>query len=131
MYDIQFLEKLPQLEELNKGYSVIIDALFGFSFKPPVRPLFVPILETLYQTSVPIVSIDIPSGWDVETGPPMDQPSIKPDMLISLTSPKLCSKYFEGRFHFLGGRFVPPKMQEKYQLNLPPYEDTDQVVLLS
>jgi hypothetical protein len=31
---------------------------------------------------------------------------IKPDMLISLTAPKLCAKQFHGT-HYIGGRFVP------------------------
>ncbi|RXG55849.1 NAD(P)H-hydrate epimerase [Armadillidium vulgare] len=112
-------------------YAAVVDALFGFSFKPPVRPLFEPILDALSQTKVPVASVDIPSGWNVETGPPSDAASLNPDMLISLTAPKLCSKYFKGRFHYLGGRFVPPKLEEKYELNLPSYEAADQVVLLS
>ena len=31
---------------------------------------------------------------------------IKPDMLISLTAPKLCAKEYHGT-HYVGGRFVP------------------------
>lgn len=129
-YDIPFTETMPNLEVLNSNYQLVVDALFGFSFKPPARPLFVPILETLSQTSVPIVSIDIPSGWDVENGPPEDS-ALSPDMLISLTAPKICAKHFKGQYHVLGGRFVPPKMQQKYQLNLPQYPGTSQVVVLN
>lgn len=33
---------------------------------------------------------------------------LRPDLLISLTAPKLCARYFRGRHHFLGGRFVTP-----------------------
>lgn len=72
---------------------------------------------------VKVVSVDIPSGWDVEKGPTVrdvdqkgDQqqgesgkdkvPVLVPDVLISLTAPKLGVKAFKGR-HFLGGRFVP------------------------
>jgi hypothetical protein len=34
---------------------------------------------------------------------------LEPQMLISLTAPKLCAKYFTGpdKVHFVGGRFVP------------------------
>lgn len=129
-YDIPFTETMPNLEVLNSNYQLVVDALFGFSFKPPARPLFVPILETLSQTSVPIVSIDIPSGWDVENGP-LEDSALSPDMLISLTAPKICAKHFKGQYHVLGGRFVPPKMQQKYQLNLPQYPGTSQVVVLN
>lgn len=131
MYDIPFVEAMPDLAVLDKEYGLIVDALFGFSFKPPVRPLFAPILDVLSQTTMPVISIDIPSGWHVEDGPPSDAPALAPDMLVSLTAPKLCAKHFKGRHHILGGRFVPPKLSEKYQLQLPPYPGTRQTVVLA
>lgn len=44
------------------GYDLIVDALFGFSFKPPVREMFVPVISMLKTTKTPVVSIDVPSG---------------------------------------------------------------------
>ncbi|XP_076055969.1 NAD(P)HX epimerase isoform X2 [Oratosquilla oratoria] len=129
-YGIPFIEDMPSAEDIERSYQVVVDALFGFSFKPPVRPQFQPILETLTKISVPLASVDIPSGWHVEEGSPSDGPAINPSMLISLTAPKLCAKRFKG-IHYLGGRFVPNSLQEKYQLNLPTYPGTEQVVLLS
>ena len=55
---------------------------------------------------------------------------LMPALLISLTAPKMCARHFEGRFHYLGGRFVPPAVQEKYRLNLPSYPGLDSVVEL-
>jgi hydroxyethylthiazole kinase-like uncharacterized protein yjeF len=50
--------------DLEKHYDVIIDGIFGFSFNPGggVRAPFDSILSSLRNTTVPIVSIDIPSG---------------------------------------------------------------------
>jgi NAD(P)H-hydrate epimerase len=59
----------------------------------------------------------------VEKGP--DGNCIKPELLISLTAPKMCAQHFNGKFHYLGGRFVPPALQEKYQLNLKEYPGTE------
>nr|CAD7393012.1 unnamed protein product [Timema cristinae] len=84
--DIPFISKLPDMENLNKEYSLIVDALFGFSFKPPVRPEFADVIGALLKTKVPIASVDIPSGWDVEKGPPDE--GLQPELLISLTAPK-------------------------------------------
>ncbi|XP_045607937.1 NAD(P)H-hydrate epimerase isoform X1 [Procambarus clarkii] len=131
MYGLSFIDEMPDLETLNRKYNLAVDALFGFSFKPPVRPLFAPILKLLAQCSVPVVSIDIPSGWHVEDGPSTSSDALTPDMLISLTAPKQCAKHFNGRFHILGGRFVPPQLSEKYQLNLPEYPGTSQTVVLA
>lgn len=32
---------------------------------------------------------------------------LRPEMLISLTAPKLGAKHFQGKHHYIGGRFVP------------------------
>ena len=68
-------------------------------------------------------------GWDVEQG--YSEGMLEPELLISLTAPKLGSKCFKGKYHFLGGRFVPLALQEKYNLNLPEYPDCDPCLLLT
>eukprot|EP00195_Chlamydomonas_chlamydogama_P017094 CAMPEP_0202896808 /NCGR_PEP_ID=MMETSP1392-20130828/5730_1 /ASSEMBLY_ACC=CAM_ASM_000868 /TAXON_ID=225041 /ORGANISM="Chlamydomonas chlamydogama, Strain SAG 11-48b" /LENGTH=468 /DNA_ID=CAMNT_0049582285 /DNA_START=199 /DNA_END=1605 /DNA_ORIENTATION=- len=109
--------------------DVVVDALFGFSFKGAPRPPFDSILQALKPAScpLPIVSVDIPSGWDVEGGDVAGD-GIRPDMLVSLTTPKQAAKSFQGRFHYLGGRFVPPAIRDKYRLVLPAYPGTAQCV---
>lgn len=47
---------------VDEAYDMVIDAIFGFSFKGAVREPFGSILDVLKKTTVPIVSIDIPSG---------------------------------------------------------------------
>jgi NAD(P)H-hydrate epimerase len=120
------------VEELHKALQhsdVILDAIFGFSFKPPVRVPFDEILPILKETRLPIVSVDIPSGWDVENGNVLGI-GFHPNVLISLTAPKEGVKDFRGK-HFLGGRFVPKSLEKKFQLNLPAYHGYDQIVELS
>nr|CAD7459142.1 unnamed protein product [Timema tahoe] len=80
--DIPFISKLPDMENLNKEYSLIVDALFGFSFKPPVRPEFADVIGALLETKVPIASVDIPSGWDVEKGPPDE--GLQPELNVEV-----------------------------------------------
>ncbi|XP_046596294.1 NAD(P)H-hydrate epimerase [Neodiprion lecontei] len=124
---IPLVEKISDLRPLNE-YLIIVDALFGFSFKPPVRESFKEIMDVLKNANVSICSVDIPSGWNVETGP--SEGDINPEMLISLTAPKLCARSFKGKYHYLGGRFVPKKLALEYQLDLPEYHGTDLVVAL-
>ena len=83
-----------------------MDAIFGFSFKGEPREPFDTVIEALKETNKPIVSVDIPSAWDVEKGDP-EAKYFTPSVLVSLTAPKLGSKGFKGT-HYLGGRFVPP-----------------------
>lgn len=126
--DIIILDDTSSIKDTKK-YILIVDALFGFSFKPPVREEFVPIIDILKTTTTPICSIDIPSGWNVEQGSPLND-GINPEILISLTAPKLCAKHFHGKYHYLGGRFVPNKLEKDYNLNLPKYPGTELVILL-
>lgn len=127
--DIPMLQNLPSESEINTQFDIIVDAVFGFSFKPPVREQFVPVISALQNAKISVCSIDIPSGWNVETGFP-ETGSFQPELLISLTAPKLCAKSFKGKYHYLGGRFVPPKLASEYNLNLPAYPGTDCVVEL-
>lgn len=101
LMDLQFLESCPEIS--TASYRFIADGLFGFSFKPPIRDNFKNVMNFMCETSIPICSIDIPSGWSVENGPSGSDKFIKPFMLISLTAPKLCANYFNG-IHYLGGK---------------------------
>lgn len=127
--EIPFLEDTPNAEMLSRNYSLLVDALFGFSFKPPMRTQFVSVVDAIQKSGVLLCSVDIPSGWDVEHGAP-EAGGLEPDLLISLTAPKKCAEKFRGRFHYLGGRFVPPALEKKYGLNLPKYPGTEVCVKL-
>ncbi|KAJ7451700.1 YjeF N-terminal domain-containing protein [Mycena latifolia] len=109
-----------------KSSDVIMDAIFGFSFKGPIRAPFDSALPLLSACGLPIVSVDIPSGWDVEAGNDAGV-GLNPEVLVSLTAPKEGVRLFRGQ-HFLGGRFVPRTLEEKFNLNLPPYPGYEQIV---
>ncbi|KAL5635815.1 hypothetical protein ACGC1H_004569 [Rhizoctonia solani] len=128
--------ELPDSSNFKSSYDVILDAIFGFSFKPPARAPFDTALRLIGDSGLPIVSVDIPSGWDVDNGPQEVKTegdkagaleALRPDVLVSLTAPKQGARSFQGR-HFLGGRFVPPNLAKKFELNLPDYPGSDQVV---
>ncbi|PBP21755.1 putative apolipoprotein A-I binding protein [Diplocarpon rosae] len=121
--DIPFTNDFPAaLEETDH----VIDAIFGFSFSGEVREPFPAVIQALQQTAVPVTSVDAPSSWDIEEGPPKSGPgsSFHPAVLVSLTAPKPLVNFFKGR-HFIGGS---PDIQKKYELNLPEYQGMDQVV---
>jgi NAD(P)H-hydrate epimerase len=124
-------EQLPsEPGKLSERADVVVDSLFGFSFKGPPRAPLDKLLDVIKPAAKPppVVSVDIPSGWDVEQGD-VNGDGIKPDMLISLTAPKLCAKRYHGT-HYVGGRFVPSQIKEKYHLKLPEYPGVQQCVKL-
>ncbi|KAI8326034.1 NAD(P)H-hydrate epimerase [Martensiomyces pterosporus] len=122
--------EIPVVEDLKSAVcesDLVVDALFGFSFHGAVRPPFDEVLRILKDVAKPLVSVDIPSGWDVEQGD-VSGSGLRPDMLVSLTAPKLCARQFAGRFHYLGGRFVPPEMAR--ELGIPEHPGTSQCMRL-
>ncbi|CAO1628011.1 unnamed protein product [Parajaminaea phylloscopi] len=135
--EVPFIEEDDFSEELHNA-DVVLDSIFGFSFQGPPRPPFASALEAMRSESAfefvgrvtrpPIVSVDIPSGWHVDDGNPDESNYFTPEVVVSLTAPKKGLKKFRGT-HFLGGRFLPPNVVEKYSLyGANAYHRDDQVV---
>lgn len=128
VYGVPVLQALPPTFE--KEFHLIVDGIFGFSFTGNVRAPFDSILKQINLSKLPIASIDIPSGWDVEEGNVHGEGLNEPTLLVSLTAPKRCALQFKGPYHYLGGRFIPPSFAEKHQLHLPSYSGTEVCVAL-
>ncbi|KAL9633170.1 MAG: hypothetical protein Q9164_004858 [Protoblastenia rupestris] len=124
--DIPFTE---DFEDSLQSSNHVVDAIFGFSFSGEVRDPFKTVITAMEKTKVPVLSVDAPSSWSIEDGPPKEGPGAKfqPATLISLTAPKPLVKHFMG-MHFIGGRFLPPSVSKKYGLDVPKYQGVDQIV---
>ncbi len=55
------------LKELN-GYNILVDALFGTGLSGDVREPFKTLINGVNNLNKPMVSVDIPSGLDCNTG---------------------------------------------------------------
>ncbi|XP_008305519.1 yjeF N-terminal domain-containing 3 [Cynoglossus semilaevis] len=123
----RYYDVTTEVQLINDAYNLVIDAMLGAESDPTnVKEPYCGILCTLKQVKIPIASVDVPSGWDVEEP---SQDGIHPEVLISLIAPKKCSMSFSGK-HFLAGRFLPYDIQKKYELNLPDYPGTDCLIEL-
>jgi NAD(P)H-hydrate epimerase len=112
---LQQLE-IPFITEItHSNYDFVIDGIFGFGFHGQVKAPFDHALELVKSKA--IVSIDVPSGWNVDS---LENTGIQPKMLISLTGPKICSKSFKG-IHYVGGRFVPPNLSKELGFEVVEY----------
>lgn len=121
-------ENLPKEEYVN--FDLVIDALFGFSFRGPPREPFRSMISALAESTVPVLSVDVPSGWTID-GPSIDaladanaasnpEQVFTPPAVISLTLPKKCMKNYTG-VHYIGGRFIPPTVLSQFKIVLPDY----------
>lgn len=139
--NVDFVET-DEFDDALEEADVVLDAIFGFSFRGEPREPYKEPLEALNNDSrmefearrkvPPIVSIDIPSGWSVDEGNQGGK-RFTPQVILSLTAPKHGIKSFTlskekvGR-HFLGGRFVSDEIEERFALALPVYPDDAQIV---
>lgn len=121
---------------IRESADVVVDALFGFSFRPPLRSPFDELMRAIAEASsgamaVPVASVDVPSGWDVD-GEDATGLGFVPDSLVSLTAPKPCAAKLESAAQWLGGRFVPPSLAERLGIEgyASLYQGSEQVVLL-
>mmetsp|Transcript_22486 Transcript_22486/g.32832 ORF Transcript_22486/g.32832 Transcript_22486/m.32832 type:complete len:450 (-) Transcript_22486:241-1590(-) len=122
---IPVINEIPSLSQ----YDAVVDALFGFSFKGPAKPPYGELITAMASSPVPVLSVDVPSGWSVDEGD-IHNTGFTPAAVISLTAPKECMRAYTG-VHYLGGRFVPPALVKKYNLHLPEYPGAEQFVRLS
>lgn len=92
---------------LDAYFDVYIDALVGID-EIEGDEVVASMVDGLDNSTRPMISIDMPSGWDPDSGPAewarRADAFIKPDILVSLGVPKLGSKMFAGMFHYLVGR---------------------------
>ncbi|KRZ83953.1 NAD(P)H-hydrate epimerase, partial [Trichinella sp. T8] len=110
--------------------DLIIDAVQGLYSNPPVKKPYKQIVASIIGfVSIPVVSIDVPSGWHADEGP-IGPDAVQPTCLISLTVPKKCAEKFLGEIHLLAGRFVPKTLDKQYELHIPPYPKDHDYVLL-
>lgn len=112
---------IPFVDSIAPHAALVVDAVFGFSFRPPLRGPFPAVLEQMNQSAALLVSVDMPSGWDVDTGERCEGAVREPNALISLTAPKLGSLALQNALHYCSGKFVPPALASEMGLTLPIY----------
>ncbi|HPY56341.1 MAG TPA: NAD(P)H-hydrate epimerase [Sedimentibacter sp.] len=64
-------KELLQLKEDLSVSDITIDALFGIGLKRNIEGLYLEIIKMINNESKQIISVDIPSGIDGDTGKPM------------------------------------------------------------
>jgi len=62
---------LPNLSLELKSANCIIDAIFGTGAKGKIENIYAQVIRLINQTNKPIISVDIPSGLDANTGFPL------------------------------------------------------------
>jgi len=86
----QFISNETEAEKIFskiKRPDVVIDAIFGIGLKGPLDNFYVDLIERIGSLCAPIISADIPSGLDADTGKPLPV-AIKAASTVTFGFPK-------------------------------------------
>lgn len=80
-------EELREREILQ--CDLLIDAILGTGFRPPVTGLYAQAIEAMNASGVPIIAVDIPSGADADaTAPDSTSLRTRADAVVTFTAPR-------------------------------------------
>jgi hydroxyethylthiazole kinase-like uncharacterized protein yjeF len=79
--------KLEQARAVFES-EVLLDAILGTGFKPPVSELYAAAIRLLNASSVPVVGVDIPSGADADVMGEQTGAVARADAVVTFTAPR-------------------------------------------
>jgi hydroxyethylthiazole kinase-like uncharacterized protein yjeF len=87
--EVQEIADEDGLRAALEGAELVIDAVVGTGFKPPLRGLAVATQKILEATDVPVVAVDLPSGWDADSMEEKGDGAFRADAVVTFVAPKL------------------------------------------
>ena len=77
------------LTDLLGEADLLVDAVVGTGFKPPLREGAALVRDALARVRVPVVAVDLPSGWDADSYAEDAAGSFRADAVVTFTAPKI------------------------------------------
>jgi hydroxyethylthiazole kinase-like uncharacterized protein yjeF len=87
--DIVEIENEDGLRAALEDSALVLDAVVGTGFKPPLRGLAAVAQRLLAGREVPVVAVDLPSGWDADSMAEKADGAFRTDAVVTFTAPKL------------------------------------------
>jgi hydroxyethylthiazole kinase-like uncharacterized protein yjeF len=77
-----------ELAPLLTHCNLILDAVVGTGFQPPLRGLAAEARDLINPTNIPVVAVDLPSGWDADSTAQNAEGAYRADAVVTFTAPK-------------------------------------------
>jgi NAD(P)H-hydrate epimerase len=77
-----------ELTPLLTHCNLILDAVVGTGFQPPLRGLAAEARDLINPTNIPVVAVDLPSGWDADSTAQTAEGAYRADAVVTFTAPK-------------------------------------------
>ncbi len=89
--ELRFIPDEAALDALAfPTFDLILDAVLGTGFKPPLRGLAAAVRDRLIALpATPIVAVDLPTGWDADSAAQTAPDAFPANAVVTFTAPKL------------------------------------------
>jgi hydroxyethylthiazole kinase-like uncharacterized protein yjeF len=88
--------------------ELLIDAVVGTGFKPPLRGVAALLRDRVEGLATPVVAVDLPSGWDADSMEQNFVGAFRADAVVTFTAPKIAHVFGHlTRNERTGGTFGP------------------------
>jgi hydroxyethylthiazole kinase-like uncharacterized protein yjeF len=78
-----------EVELLLDSADLILDAVVGTGFKPPLRGVAAALRDRVNALKTPVLAVDLPSGWDSDSREYSVEGAFRADAVVTFTAPKL------------------------------------------
>ncbi|MHB1839535.1 MAG: NAD(P)H-hydrate dehydratase [Acidobacteriaceae bacterium] len=82
------LDRVP-FQDCFRETELFLDAILGTGFHPPLRGVAAALKNKLADHPAPVVSVDLPTGWDADSTAMSAPDAFRSDAVITFTAPKL------------------------------------------
>ncbi|HTU21087.1 MAG TPA: NAD(P)H-hydrate dehydratase [Gemmataceae bacterium] len=79
----------PQVRALLSNADLLLDAVVGTGFRPPLRGVAAALRDRINPLDTPIVAVDLPSGWDADSREFSADGAFRANSVVTFTAPKL------------------------------------------
>ena len=80
---------LAEASGVLESAELMMDAVVGTGFKPPLRGLAVAVREMVAKAEAAVVAVDLPSGWDADSMEQTAEGAFRADAVVTFTRPKM------------------------------------------
>jgi ADP-dependent NAD(P)H-hydrate dehydratase / NAD(P)H-hydrate epimerase len=78
-----------KLRAILTNSDLLIDAVVGTGFQPPLRGAAAALRDRVNRLDVPIIALDLPSGWDADFRSFNAEGAFRANAVVTFTAPKL------------------------------------------
>lgn len=79
----------PKVRALLDHANLILDAVVGTGFQPPLRGVAAALRDRVNAMAAPILAVDLPSGWDADSREFTADGAYSANAVVTFTAPKL------------------------------------------